>query len=199
MKVSISYANQKMGRIPSISFPPVVTCADGVPCARKCYALRMSRLHKNVRDAWQGNLDAWRENPEIVRANIMAAAFTSSVFRYFVGGDIPDAAFFVLMVEIARAVPSCRFLAFTKKYKIVNKYISERGALPENLTVIFSAWGVGMLPENPHNLPESAVIFRGEQPPQGAKICGGNCAACLCEGVACWSIKKGEKIHFYEH
>lgn len=35
MKLSISAGNDKMGRIPSVSLPPIETCKAGVPCAKK--------------------------------------------------------------------------------------------------------------------------------------------------------------------
>lgn len=196
-RVTISRTNAKMGGIPSFSLPPVVTCANCEGCAKKCYARRMAARYPNVRESWARNLEAWKTSPEAVRLNIMAAALTSSYFRYFVGGDIPDPAFFALMCEIARAVPTCHFLAFTKKYEMVNSAISEGETVPANLHIIFSEWKNN--PPNPHALPTSRVIFRGEETPEGAKVCGGNCTACVCRGIGCWSLKSGETIHFYEH
>lgn len=52
---------------------------------------------------------------------------------------------------------------------------------------------------NPHNLPTSAVIFKGTEPRDGWKVCGGNCAECACRGCGCWELKKGETIAFYQH
>ena len=199
MSVSISKGNRKLGGIPSFSVPPVATCSHCSECSKKCYALKMSRLYPSVGKAWQGNLDEWRTNPQAVKYAIINTAITSGYFRYFVGGDIVDADFFAMMVEIAGLIPSCRFLAFTKKHEIVNAYIDSHGNLPNNLQVIFSGWGEGLQPCNPHNLPESDVIFKGQEPPKNALICGGNCVDCLCRGVSCWALKKGEKIHFYEH
>lgn len=34
-KISISPGNQKMGYIPSVSLPPIITCANGCKCAKK--------------------------------------------------------------------------------------------------------------------------------------------------------------------
>ena len=53
--------------------------------------------------------------------------------------------------------------------------------------------------ENPHGLPVANVIFRGEKPADGWKICGGNCAECACRGGGCWELERGESIAFYEH
>lgn len=195
--VSISKTNQKMGGIPSISFPPVTTCANCAECSKKCYAKKMARFRPSVGRAWSGNLEEWRTNPDGVRYAIMAAATVSGYFRYFVGGDIPDTAFFEMMIDIAKAVPRCEFLAFTKKYDIVNNS-GRADNLPENLHVIFSNWGDQIAP-NPANLPTSNVIFKGEEIPNGVKLCGGNCIDCICRGIACWQLKRGESIYFIEH
>ena len=45
------------------------------------------------------------------------------MFRFHVGGDIIDNIYFDYMVAIARDFPETKFLAFTKKYEIVNAYI----------------------------------------------------------------------------
>ena len=71
--------------------------------------------------------------------------------------------------------------------------------LPENLKIIFSGWGSSLRPDNPHGLPESDIIPRGEEPKPWAMVCGGSCIDCLCRGTACWTLKQGEKIYFFEH
>lgn len=199
LKITISKNNKKLGAVPSFSFPPVVTCTNCNDCKKKCYALKMANFRKIIGESWQANLNAYRTNPEAVKYKIIAEALTVRFFRYFVGGDIPDASFFALMVEVAEKVPTCKFLAFTKNYKVVNNYIATHGELPSNLVIIFSGWGEKLKPVNPYNLPESNVIFKGETPSDNALICGGNCADCLCRGVGCWQLNKGEKILFYEH
>ena len=197
--VSISKTNKKMGGIPSISFPPVVTCANCTECAKKCYALKMQRIYKSVKNAWANNLSEWQNSPDSVKNAILSSALVSSYFRYFVGGDIPDAKFFKVMVDIAKKIKTCQFLAFTKKYNIVNDFIFNGGKMPKNLHIIFSGWGDALKPVNPYNLPESNVIFKGQEPPKKALICGGSCSSCICQGVGCWQLKKSDTIYFYEH
>ena len=200
MKISISKSNKKMCGIPSFSFPPVVTCSNCAECKRKCYALRMAKFRPSIMEAWRGNLEAWNENREAVKHRIMSEAFLTRYFRYFVGGDIPDFGFLCMMAEVAEAVSGCTFLAFTKKFDLVNKYLETFGPLPDNLRIIFSGWGSALRPVNPHGLPESDIIQKGEKMPDDClKLCGGNCADCICRGVACWDLKPGEKIYFIEH
>lgn len=201
VKVSISRGNRKMGAIPSVSLPPVVTCAAGCPCAKKCYAVKMCRIYKNVKASYQNNLDIlntdWNEYWSQVRAAVKMARF----FRFHVSGDIPNAAYFKEMVITAKQNPHCEILAFTKCYDIVNDYIAAFGELPENLHVIFSRWSPDwdLTIRNPYDLPMSAVIFKGETPDAHSKICPGNCFECAAQGVGCWELGKGETIAFYEH
>ena len=196
-RISVSPGNQKMGFIPSVSLPPVITCANGCTCAKKCYAAKLCRIRKNVREAYQRNLDILTQDPAAYWLQVKAAAMVTKYFRFHVSGDIVNAEYFANMIKTAEELPGTAFLAFTKQYTIVNQHLN--GAkLPENLKIIFSAWP-GMPMENPHNLPVANVIFKGQTPADNWKICGGNCAECACRGVGCWELKPGEQIAFYEH
>ena len=201
LKVSISHGNSKMGAIPSVSLPPVTTCPNGVPCAKKCYATKLCRIYPTVKKAYQTNLDILNTNAATYWAQVRAAVSTAKYFRFHVAGDIPDPSYFAEMVTTAKQNPHTKILAFTKQYNIVNHYIDTFGALPENLHIIFSrwdaAWNVSI--HNPHNLPMSAVIFKNTNNIEYDKICGGNCTECACRGVGCWELKQGETIAFYEH
>ncbi len=198
MKLSISKGNSKMGAIPSVSLPPIVTCPSGAPCAKKCYAAKLCRIYSTVKKAYDNNLNILNSNPVDYWHQLRAAAKTTKYFRYHVSGDIPDYSYFEMMVLTAHAIPDTMFLAFTKQYDTVNRYVCKYGKLPHNLKIIFSEWG-SLKPDNPHNLPTAAVIFKGTEPDDNWKICGGNCAECACRGVGCWELKNGETIAFYEH
>lgn len=199
MKVSISNGNRKMGAIPSVSLPPVITCPKNAPCAKKCYALKMCRIYPTVKNAYQNNLDILNEDWGEYWRQVNFAVSMTRYFRFHVAGDIPNAAYFKEMVITARSNPQTRILAFTKQYAIVNHYIDTFGEIPANLHVIFSEWGEDWKVPNPHNLPTSTVIFKGNTPRDDWKVCGGNCTECACRGVGCWELKKGETIAFYEH
>lgn len=196
-KISISAGNIKMGAVPSISLPPVLTCAENCTCAKKCYAARMCRIRKNVREAYNKNLEVLNADPEAFWLQIKVAAMMTRYFRYHVSGDIVNADYLANMCKLAEELKGTTFLAFTKKYDLVNEYANAH-AIPENLKLIFSEWP-GMTMENPHNFPVAHVIFKGCEPAEGWKICGGNCAECACRGVGCWELKQGENIAFYEH
>lgn len=197
-KLSISPGNSKMGYIPSVSLPPVITCAAGCKCAKKCYAAKLCRIYPTVKAAYQRNLNILNNDINEYFTQVKAAARMSTYFRYHVSGDIPTAEYFRHMITAALDLPNTRFLAFTKQYHIINDYLNNGGTIPNNLKIIFSAWD-GMPMNNAHGLPVAHVIFKGTAPADDWKICGGNCSECACRGVGCWELKNGENIAFYEH
>jgi hypothetical protein len=198
LNVSISQGNSKMGAIPSVSLPACITCNPAAPCFKLCYAAKISRLYKNTAAAYQWNLDILKTDPAAYWLQVKAAAITARFFRFHVSGDIPSAEYFAQMVKLAEELPSTNFLAFTKQYTIVNEYISNGGAIPSNLKIIFSNWGAWKC-ENPYNLPVCEIILKGNDPAPNWKICGGNCTACACAGIGCWELKNGETIAIYQH
>lgn len=197
-KISISKGNTKMGAIPSVSLPPIITCPAGCPCAKKCYAAKLCRLRPSVREAYARNLDILTNSPAEYWSQVRAAVKMARYFRFHVSGDILSADYFTEMVRTAQENPNTEILAFTKQYATVNAYIDNNGELPNNLHLIFSEWP-GLDIPNYHNLPTAAVIFKGQEPHDNWKVCGGNCTECACRGVGCWELKKGETIAFYEH
>lgn len=198
LKVSISKGNRKMGEIPSVSLPPVITCKHCETCARKCYAAKLARIYKTTREAWQRNYKILCEDRNAYFLQVEAAAMISGYFRFHVSGDIVDIDYLNRMCKTARKCKNTRFLAFTKNYEDVNAYFKNHKK-PRNLQIIFSLPFTGAKIENPHNLPTAAVIIKGSTPDPNYKICGGNCSECACRGVGCWELKKNETIAFYEH
>lgn len=197
-KISVSPGNKKMGYIPSVSLPPVVTCAAGCQCAKKCYAAKMCRIYPTVKEAYNRNLSILQNNDSEYWWQVSQAVRMAKYFRFHVSGDIVDQHYFNWMVTVAEMNGGTEILAFTKQYAIVNAYLDIVGYLPKNLHIIFSDWP-GMPMDNPHNLPVAHVVFKGEEPAEDWKICGGNCSKCACRGVGCWELKNGEHIAFYEH
>lgn len=158
-RVSISPGNNKMGAIPSVSLPPVITCPRGVPCAAKCYAAKLCRIYSTVRNAYARNLDILRADPAEYWRQVEAAARMARYFRFHVSGDIPNGEYFAEMVALARRVSRCEFLAFTKNYAVVNEWIDNGGQLPGNLHLIFFRVGRGRDPQ-PAQPPDSSRHFQ---------------------------------------
>lgn len=220
--IKISPGNTKLGAIPSVSLPSVLTCRT-CQCQKKCYARRLERLRPSVRQAYRTNLDVLQNDPHTYWREVEAAIMLSRFFRFHVSGDIPDEAYFRHMVEAARKNPHCQILCFTKKFEIVNEYISEeylagirgttirpalcnmyenvvRAVIPDNLHITFSAW-VGLDLVNPFSLPVAHVRYRDGTTTASEKAveCGGNCSDCAVTEGGCWSLKAGEEVVFREH
>lgn len=198
LKVSISNGNSKMGAIPSVSLPPITTCKNCSSCAGDCYAAKLCRIYKTVREAYDRNYSILNADRDAYFTQIKAAAITTRFFRFHVSGDIVDVDYLDRMVKMARELKGTQFLAFTKNYEDVNEYFNNHKK-PANLKLIFSLPFDGAKIDNPHNLPTAAVIFKGQEPRPEYKICGGNCTECACRGVGCWELKKGETIAFNKH
>ena len=157
MGVCISKGNSKLGEIKSVSLPSGLTCIK-CGCNKKCYAKKIERLRPNVRNSYIRNLNILEEDPQTYWREVEAAIMTSRFFRFHVSGDIPDWDYLIKMVSIAVRNLHCEILCFTKKYEIVNNYLSNVGDLPPNLHMIFSAW-VDLKMVNPFHLPEAHVLY----------------------------------------
>lgn len=204
--VSISEGNVKMGKIKSVSVMPFVTCAACTreTCAPDCYAARMvlQGPHAgNTRKAWARNTVLAIDSPSEYWARVRKVSGRESFFRFHVGGDIINPAYFAEMVETARINPETHYLAFTKRFSIVNAYCAANGgrdAIPANLQIVFSCWE-GLSVDNPYAFPETDVIMPGTIENPEWIICGGNCETCIASGRGCWDLKAGEKLYFYLH
>lgn len=199
MGVSISKGNEKLGAIQSVSLPSGVTCRE-CDCRKKCYAKRIERRRRSVREAYQNNLNILNAEPEVYWREVESAIMLSRFFRFHVSGDIPDNVYFAHMVEIAERNKHCDILCFTKKYDIVNEFLEFGGKLPNNLHMIFSAW-VGLKMDNPYLLPEAYVRYRdGSTTASDTAVqCSGNCTECAITDGGCWTLGEGEQVIFDEH
>lgn len=198
-ELSISKGNSKMGSIQSISLPSGITCRS-CDCQKKCYAKRLERMRPSVAKAYQKNYDVLQSNPETYWREVEASIMMSRFFRFHVSGDIPNAAYFEKMVEIAERQQHCEILCFTKKFEIVNQYMVENFVLPSNLHIVFSAW-VGLDMINPFLFPEAHVRYRNGYTTASSNAieCGGNCTECATTDGGCWQLKRGEQVVFNEH
>lgn len=199
--ISISKGNSKLGQIPSVSLPAVKTCRV-CDCARICYAKKLERLRPTVRKAYQRNLDALIESPDVYWREVEAAIMMSRFFRFHVSGDIPHYDYLVKMMEIAGRNPHCQILCFTKRYEFVNHFVDSCPGqeVPPNLHIIFSDWPGTAMP-NPYHFPVAYIRFRDgfTQAPSDAQECGGNCTTCACTDGGCWGLQHGESVVFNEH
>lgn len=200
MEIKISNGNIKMGKIPSVSLPSIVTCRQDCICSKKCYAHKIERLRKTVRQAYQHNYNLLTSNPKTFWREIEAVIMMSRFFRFHVSGDIPNIEYLKNMIEIAARNTHCEILCFTKRYNFVNTVLNEGYTLPDNLHLIMSGWqGLEMV--NPFNLAEAHVRYKDGSTTarEDAVVCAGNCTKCAIIKGGCWSLKHGQQVVFNEH
>lgn len=202
MSVKISTTNSKLGLIPSVNLPPITTCRPHCPCAKDCYATKGRFRFQNVKNSLANNYKFYLCDPKTYFAEIKRAINNGMVsyayFRWHASGDFVDKKYFEGVVSVAKELPLTSFLAFTKKFEIVNDYIQNGSIIPENLHIVFSAWGDEFKIENPYSFPVAYVRFKGEENkmiPDTAAECSGDCTHCL----QCWNIKAGESVVFNKH
>ena len=196
--VNVSNTNSKLGgQIYSINLPPVVTCRSDAPCFKGCYACKGNWLFPNVKNSLQHNLDAYKSNPDLFFESIALQTNLVRFCRWHSSGDIVDIQYFEGMCKVARKNKGTHYLCFTKKYEIINEFLSKGKRIPKNLSIVFSAWS-NWIPKNPYDLPMTYVYgkeFNNELIPKDAIPCGGKCENCQ----ACWTLKKGQHVYFLKH
>ncbi len=203
MKVKISTTNSKLGLIPSVNLPPVVTCRPACPCAMDCYATKGRFRFPNVKNSLMNNYCLYMLEPATyfaeIKHSINNGMISYSYFRWHASGDFVDSNYFSEVVKIANELPLTKFLAFTKKYELVNEYIQNGGIIPDNLHIVFSAWGDDFKIDNPHSFPVAHVRFKDANQntmiPTDALECSGDCTNCL----QCWNIQRGQSVVFDKH
>lgn len=200
LRVRISSANSKMGNVASVSTLPFLTCPAccSSTCGAKCYAAKLANLRPSVLKSYAVNTAIALRRPDVYWTQVNAAICGVRFFRFHVSDDIINSDYFAHMVDCARNNPHTEILAFTKRFDVVNNWISDNGDLPANLHIMFSGWS-NLTPNNPHKLPETNVIEKGAEPLEGWTVCPGNCFECACAGAGCWGAGKGETIAFHIH
>lgn len=190
--VTISDGNRKVGSVPSISLPPVITCNPRAKCFKDCYVLKSYRIYPSVRQAYQKNLDTYNSDADLYFESIdnWIRIRKPVLFRFHVSGDIPDRRYLAGMVKLAIDNPETKFLAFTKRYNL-NKLFKN---VPDNLSIVISAWPGMRLPKT--SLPIAFMDDGKEKRINNALECFGNCETC---GM-CWSLKTiGKNVVFKKH
>jgi len=162
-------------------------------------SMRMMPLTNTFQKMKRIVFDVSRKLGKDIELEINNGLVSYSYFRWHAAGDIVDERYFDGMVKVAIDLPNTSFLAFTKKFEIVNKYLRSGGVIPENLHIVFSAWGDSFKIKNPYRFPVAYVRFSDDSQnktiPKEAVECSGNCTKCL----QCWKIKKGESVVFNKH
>jgi hypothetical protein len=202
--IKITTTNSKLGGfIPQINLPALVTCRKNAPCAKYCYARKGNFTFPKVQESIQNNLNEFLNDSKGYFKQIIDFLNNGEIiykfFRWHSSGDIVNAEYLKGMVEVAKKCKHTKFLAFTKKFEIVNEYLASGEKLPKNLSIVFSAWDKTFKVDNPFNLPMTYVFFKKEENnadiPEFSFPCNGSCQNCK----ACWNLKKGQSVYFHQH
>ena len=195
--------NRKLGKA-CISVPfPVAVCNPEAPCFQKCYAQHGCQSFANVQGAYYRNLRLYNNSADDFFEQLYYKVKFSGLpmVRFFDSGDFPDMEFLVRSVEFVKRFPNVKFMAYTKKYDLINEYLDKGGELPDNYNIFFSAWDRLWMVPNPHNLPIAYVKFKDARMtpdiPKYAFHCPGRestCSACM----VCWN-KRVKAVYFDEH
>lgn len=208
--------NAKTGRVGCYNLPIEYTCMHDCECYkdRNCYACRGCYCFHDNQAQYAENLKFYREVDDFTFVTYVSWYIMTenlSLFRYFTCGDIPDMRFVRLICEIARKNPHVRFWLYTKKYRLVNRFVRENGlaTIPENMVIIYSHWlnrdGTYYPMENPYNFPTSEFIpiGREEETARVTHVCPcsdpdtiENCATCK---TPCYNLQHGQSMALLEH
>lgn len=188
--VHISEGYTKIGKIPNISFPPVISCPKNAPCKKQCYAMKAFRMYPSVRKNWNENFKEAYNYREYFFSEIMLYLQTKKpkYFRWHVSGDILDQSYLNRMKQIAKSFPNTRFLCFTKMHDLSFKNT------PKNLSIVLSMWTEF---GNVKKLMPRAWMNDGSDKriPKTGKKCGGSCENCK----YCFSMGKFDNVVFDIH
>lgn len=150
---------------------PVSTCREDAPCKPEnggvCYCCKGFQNMATTVACYVRNLRIYSTDRDGYWEQIaFKLKFTPlPYFRYNDAGEIPDYEYIDGMVALAKMFPNIKFLAYTKKYELVNEWLDNNGGIsviPENLCIRFSMWDKSWEVPNPYNLPVAWVRFKNE-------------------------------------
>lgn len=204
--VQVSTNVSKLGSsIPTINLPPIITCRKDAPCAKcaknggGCYATCGHWTFPKVKERLATNLKAYFNNDKLFFEMISQIFDNYKYARFHSSGDIVDYNYLKGMCRVARKCKDTEILCFTKKFELVNEYITDGHRIPKNLHIVFSCWA-DFIPKNSYNFPTAHVYFpkkpeRNMNIPENAVFCSGSCQTCK----HCWGMKKGQSVKFKKH
>lgn len=206
--ISVNNGNTKTGLGCLTLSMPVLTCRDDAPCkkSKTCYCMKGRQVFPTVCGAYYRNWRIWNQNPQLFEKQLNSIITLSglSLFRYNDAGEIVDSEYLAMMYRVALNHPDVRFLAYTKKYKMVNDFIANNNIIPNNLTIRYSMWDKTWKVPNPFNLPTAYVRFkddaRNPQIPTCAFQCnGGTKTEITCSSCQMCFRKEVKFVVFNQH
>lgn len=201
-KIHISTGNNKMGAIPSFSLPCGVSCSleARTSCYIDCYYRkhcedRFPEVRRNSRENFFSFL-SWPEWVEQELNKYFSAMTAPRFFRIHVGGDFFSPCYLQMWLRIAEKHPKTNFLAFTKQFDVLTQVLRDGHQVPENFSMVLSAWPGMKLPLFLTSKFPIAWMQDGTEDriPADAIECNDNCAQC----GKCWAMD-GKDVVFNKH
>jgi hypothetical protein len=199
-RLHIAKGNDKIGKngITYVwSLPAFKTCTNSTTmCRYFCYAKASELLYKEVLPCRERNYieslkDSFVDDMiNLIQCKLKYAKVKMQYFRIHEGGDFYSLAYFDKWMQIVRAFPQVKFLAFTK-----STFVKERiHELPANLNLFYSVWADTTPSDIIHELPLSIAGDCDHLiPAKDSFECTGKCAECY------HCFNKRTNVHFKIH
>ena len=196
-ELKYSTGNRKLGTMCSVSLPPIITCAKGMPCAEsgQCYALKYCKYRPSCQQAYIKNYELYQRDPDKYFSELGALMIVNNLLRMHTSGDIPDEEYLDRLNLECKNHQQCTVLCYTKKFSLVNNYLREHEKA-RNLILVFSEWLDILKAPNPYSLPVARTIIKSDDACVNEFICNNDCRACQ---YHCWNLNSGDRVAFIMH
>ena len=148
----------------------------------ECFACKGRYLFENVQNAHDTRLNAYCEDPEAWRDNmieLLNKKDTKGYFRWFDSGDVQSVQMLEHIGQIAAATPGIMHWLPTKEISIVNRLRRTGWKCPNNLVIRLSADMIGQVRN--HELPTSSVSA------EHGHLCPASRGDVSCEQAGCYA------------
>ena len=118
-------------------------CCDG--CESFCYAIHGAQQHHNsVLPSVIKNLMLYRHDPvrfeNELDSELSNWKSDEKIFRWHASGEIESYDYLEMMMRIAEKHPEVKFYSYTKRFKMIEKYLDNHGDFPSNFVWNLSVW-----------------------------------------------------------
>lgn len=184
----LSNGNPKVGKIPTFNIPSKLTCIGcTAECLKHCYAKKAEQRWTQVMPSRMANWAATESDWFVTEMVAEISRRKSEYIRIHESGDFYSQAYLNKWIQIATAIPTKKFLAFTKSYQL------DFSQVPKNLKLIYS-----VMPDTKFMAAGiKSRAYAGDCKTGGERVleCFGKCDVC---GM-CWGIPDDMSVHFKMH
>jgi len=193
-KLTISPGNMKV-KFPIFNLPAQGTCPGSTPmCEEACYAMKAQRQYPDARESRERNLKLSKTKEFIKEVNAWFKSKRKPVkyFRIHESGDFYDQEYLDKWIEIAKAQPKTKFLAYTKSFHL------DFLKVPTNMIIYYS-----IMPDSKRKIffgHKAYACFEGheEELPDNIFICGTKGKLCH-KCMHCFMNKQDGDVYFKAH